>query len=323
MPEPSEPRPAARRYALLAFKLTVSAGLLIVLFRGIDASRLWASAASASVPWLGAALFVYSVNAFVSTWRWGLLLEAQDVKVSGRSLLSSILVALFFNNFLPSNIGGDVVRIRDTSGPARSLTLAASVVVADRALGLIAVTLVAATGATLAQFARLPAPIGPPWLWGAFAIGASVIVPAVAAPQGVGRLLSPFTVLHPEWVGGRISVITAILGRFRERPLSLAGAFSGALFVQATMVFFYGAVARALHIPVPLRELAVIVPISFVVQLIPMSVNGFGVREATFSFYFAALGLTIESAVLMSLMGTALIMLFSLIGAGVYIGRTR
>ncbi len=321
MPELPDERPAARRYALFAFKLAVSAGLLIFLFTRVDVAQLWASAQRASVPWLAAAFGVYSLNAMVSAWRWGLLLQAQEVDVAGTTLLGSILVALFFNNFLPSNIGGDVIRIRDTSGPARSLTLAASVVIADRALGLIAVTLIAATGATLAQFARLPAPIWPPWLWGAFACGAAVIVPAVAAPQGVGRLLSPFLVLHPEWVGGRITTITGMLARFRRRPGNLAGAFCGAIFVQGTMVFFYGAVAHALGIPVPLRELAVIVPISFIVQLIPMSVNGFGVREAAFSFYFSALGLTIESAVLMSLVGTSLVMLFSLIGAGVYVGR--
>ena len=44
-----------------------------------------------------------------------------------------------------------------------------------------------------------------------------------------------------------------------------------------------------------------IVPLSFVVQMLPVSVNGFGVREATFSFYFTRLGLPIESALLVSL----------------------
>ena len=47
---------------------------------------------------------------------------------------------------------------------------------------------------------------------------------------------------------------------------------------------------------VALWDLAVIVPLSFVVQMLPVSVNGFGVREATFSFYFTRIGLPIESA---------------------------
>jgi glycosyltransferase 2 family protein len=78
-----------------------------------------------------------------------------------------------------------------------------------------------------------------------------------------------------------------------------------------------------LKIPVTASELAVVVPISLVVQMLPVSVNGLGLREATFSFYFARLGLPIESAVLLSLMGAALLMVFSLSGAAVYVSRGR
>ena len=69
-----------------------------------------------------------------------------------------------------------------------------------------------------------------------------------------------------------------------------------------------------MHIPVGFAELAVIVPISFIVQMLPVSMNGFGVREATFAFYFTRLGLPLESALLVSFVGAALIMLFSLSG---------
>jgi hypothetical protein len=60
-----------------------------------------------------------------------------------------------------------------------------------------------------------------------------------------------------------------------------------------------------------------------IVQMLPVSMNGFGVREATFGFYFSRLGLPLESALLVSLMGAAMIMLFSLSGAAVYVGRRR
>src|ERR1700687_6197426 len=93
---------SARQYGLLAVKLAVSAVLLAVLFSRIDVTRLWASVRQASVPWLFVALSVYFLGVLASTWRWHLLLTAQDVQVSGRTLLGSFLVALFFNNFLPS-----------------------------------------------------------------------------------------------------------------------------------------------------------------------------------------------------------------------------
>jgi hypothetical protein len=60
---------------------------------------------------------------------------------------------------------------------------------------------------------------------------------------------------------------------------------------------------------------------SFIVQTVPVSVNGFGVREATFTFYFARVGQPMESALLLSLVSTALFMVCSLSGAAVYVGR--
>jgi hypothetical protein len=65
----------------------------------------------------------------------------------------------------------------------------------------------------------------------------------------------------------------------------------------------------------------VIVPVSFVVQMAPVSLNGFGVREATFTFYFSRIGLPIESALVVSFMGAGLIILFSLSGAVAYLLR--
>ncbi len=62
-------------------------------------------------------------------------------------------------------------------------------------------------------------------------------------------------------------------------------------------------------------------PISFLVQMVPVSVNGFGIREATFGLYFSRLGLPLESALLVSFVGAALIMLFSVSGGITYLIR--
>jgi uncharacterized membrane protein YbhN (UPF0104 family) len=315
---------SARRHVSLAIKLSVSIILLSLLFSRIDVGRLWAAARHASIPWLAAAILVFFVNVVAATWRWHLLLTAQSVSVTRLALLGSFLVANFFNNFLPSNIGGDVIRISDTARPARSKTLATTVVLVDRALGLLGLVLVAALGATLAGSTHHPiGPIWPAWLWAGFFLAAMASAPAVLAPAGFGRLLQPLTVFHPEWVGGRIDTMTAVLRRFRNCPLALAGCFGGAVFVQATVVVFYFVVAYALRLNVSLWDLTVVVPVSIVMQMLPVSISGFGVREATFSFYFSRIGQPIESALLVSLVGQTLIMLFSLTGAAVFVSRQR
>jgi len=320
---PADPS-SARRYVVLALKIVVSIVLLSLLFSKIDVAQLWAIARRASLPWFAVALAIYAVNMIASTWRWHLLLSAQEVNLRRRWLLGSFLVASFFNNFLPSNIGGDVIRISDTARAARSRTLAATVVLMDRVLGLMALIFVAAVGASAAGAVHPAAlPIWPIWLWAGLLAGAAASAPAVLAPVGFSRLLQPLAVFHPEWVGSRIDTLIEILTRFRARPGTLARCFATAVFVQGTMVLYYFAVTYALHLNVALSDIAVIVPISFVVQMLPVSFGGFGVREATFSIYFSRIGQPIESAIAMSLIGQALIILFSLTGAAVYISRRR
>jgi len=322
MPSDKPPTSLTRRLVVMGVKLAVSVALLWLLFSRIDVGKLWASARQASVAWMAIGLGVYAMTIVIMVWRWSLLLEAQDVDMPFYKLFGSMSVALFFINFLPSNIGGDVVRISDTAKVARSKTLAATVVLADRTMGMMGLVLVAATGVSLVTSLRsAPLPIWPSWLWAGFTVGMLVGGLMLWSPDGVGWLLRPLLVLHPEWVGGRIGSLTATLDRFRNHMGAIVTCFVGAVIVQLMTVGFGWAVAHALGIPIGPFDLAVVVPLAGVVQMIPVSVNGFGVREATYSLYFTRIGLPIESAILLSLTTTALVMLYSLTGAAVYIGR--
>jgi glycosyltransferase 2 family protein len=325
MPDPSTGQPgrpsAARGVLTLLLKVVVSAGLLYLLLGRTDLSRLWSFARGASPAWLAVALLLYLAMLLLSVWRWRILLDAQHVDVSPGRLLNSYLVATFFNNFLPSNIGGDVIRIRDTARQAGSKTLATTVVLMDRGLGLLGLLAIAALGSTIAGGIGGRPPVLASLLWLALAAGLAASAAAVLLPGGVARLLSPLRLIHQEWVGERIGRLTGALTKFRNAPGALVACLIGAVFVQAVLVAFYAAIVHSMNIPVSAWHLAVIVPISFVVQMAPVSLNGFGVREATFSFYFSRIGLPIESALVVSFMGAGLIILFSLSGAVAYLLR--
>src|SRR3954469_3141353 len=253
MPQETTANTSSRRYLMTAAKVVVSLLLLAFLFSRVDISRLWAGARHASLPWLAAALVLWTMNVAAATWRWHLLLEAQDVQMPRRRLFGSFLVANFFNNFLPSNIGGDVTRIRDTAPAAQSTTLAATVVLVDRGLGLMGLVLIAAMGASMAVslHGQGVLPIGPSWLWLGFFVSAAVAVPAMYAPDAFGRLLKPLTFLNPGWVEKRIQHVTETLGRFRDKPSSLIGCFGGAVLVQALVVAFFLTVVDGAHNPPP------------------------------------------------------------------------
>ena len=317
-------RSAVRRYAIPLIKIAVSTALIWILISRIDVTKLWAIARTATISWLAAALMVYLAMVLVSAWRWGLLLKAQGIALRFRSLTSSFLVATFFNNFLPSNIGGDVVRVADTAPAAGSKTLAATIVLIDRGIGLLGLILVAAIGATAGPRLMEAGPgIGAPMLWLVFAAALMVAIPGVLMPRALPRLLRPLRALHQDWVEERLARLGGALERFRGAPGALLACFAAAVAVQAALVGFYAAIAQSMQIPIGLAELALLVPISFVVQMLPVSVNGFGVREATFGFYFTQLGLPLESALLVSFMGAALMMAFSLSGGVAYLGRRR
>jgi len=216
-----------------------------------------------------------------------------------------------------------VIRLTDTAPAAGSKTLATTVVLIDRGIGLLGLALVAAMGASAGLGPAKVGPVGPGMLWAGFGVAAMLATPALLNPEGFTRILQPLRVLHPEWVGERLERLTAALSRFKESPAALASCFVGAIGVQVTLVGFYLAIAHSLQIPITFAQLAVIVPISFIVQMVPVSMNGFGVREATFGFYFTRLGLPLESALLVSFIGAGLVLLFSLSGGVAYVARQR
>jgi uncharacterized protein (TIRG00374 family) len=318
-------RGVRRRHALLVgFKIVISAGLLAILLRRADLSGIAEGLRRAAPIWIAAALGLYLLMLAISAWRWQRLLAAQAVALPVKRLFESFLVATFFNNFLPSNVGGDVVRIADTARPAGSKTLATTVILLDRGVGLLGLVLVAAVGASLARGSATAAgPVGATTLWASLVAGTALSLPFIFAPQLIHVLMGPVRRLHPEWIDERLERLTAALIRFRESPSAMVACFAGAVVVQVTLVIFYWALARSLAIPIGLPQLALLVPVSFLVQMVPISINGFGVREATFGLYFRQLGLPLHSALLLSLGGAAAVMLISLAGAAAYVARIR
>lgn len=307
-----------RRALFFALKLTVSLGLLVVLFRQTDVSALGARLRNVDLLWVGLALLTHALLLLISGWRWRRLLLTQDVHASVPALTGSCLVATFFNNFLPSNIGGDVVRIADTAPLTGSRTVATAIVLLDRALGLIALFAVAATGSLMLRESNLP---GVGYLWlalGACVVGAMAIL---SRPRLIPRLLGPLRRFREGWVEHRLDRLGTMLERVAGQRAALAAAFAGAVLVQLLIVGFYLAIAYAIRVDLPFRDAMVIVPISLVIQLAPVSINGFGVREAVFSYCFVRLGHPADGGLALSLVGAALIILASLPGGLLFLTR--
>ena len=298
----------------------MSAALLYFVLRSIDLPAFWERVKGMNPAWILLALAAYALTQAIGVWRWNRLLRAQHIEVERRRLTESIWVSMFFNNFLPSNIGGDVVRIADTAPAAGSKTLAMTVILVDRALGLTALVIIASSGALVASLLGVHIP-GARWLWIASALGAVAAISVIAMPQLVGHALLPVRALNKPWLTERAQRLEDAVIRFRNAPSAVAGAFAGAMVVQITVVAFYLLTAEGLSVPLPIFLGAVLIPVSLVVQMAPVSINGFGVREAVFAFFFRRFGLPTDAAVALSLVSTGMVMGLSLVGGFFFLRR--
>jgi glycosyltransferase 2 family protein len=290
------------------------------VLRSIDLPSFWERVKGMNPTWILLALAAYVFTQSISVWRWHRLLRAQHVDVEPRRLTESLWVSMFFNNFLPSNIGGDVVRIADTAPAAGSKTLATTVIVVDRVLGLTALVVVASSGALAASLFGVHVP-GARWLFIAAVLALGAAISVIAMPKLVDQLLRPLRALNKPWITERAQRLEDAVIRFRKAPRALAGAFGGALVVQITIVAFYLLTAEGLSVPLPIFLGAVLIPVSLVVQMAPVSINGFGVREAVFAFFFRRFGLPTDAAVALSLVSTGMVMGLSLVGGFFFLRR--
>ena len=126
------------RLLLTVVKILFSGGLLYWLIHDLELKQIGLVITDANVGLLSLAFMMFFLGYLITAFRWRMLLSAQGVHARIGFLVQSFLVAIFFNNLLPSTIGGDVVRIYDSWRLGNSRSGAASVVIVDRLMGLLA-----------------------------------------------------------------------------------------------------------------------------------------------------------------------------------------
>jgi hypothetical protein len=248
------------------------------------------------------------------------LLRAQGYDAPLRRLSASYLVATFFNNFLPSNIGGDVIRVRDSSAVTGSTTTSLAIVAIDRILGLGALYLLA-VGAWLAGSSELRHLAGATPVLAVMGVLFLALAYVFFRPGVARRLMAASRLIHLRWAREKFEVVQEAVHVYRREVRAVWGAFAASVALQALVVLFYYDVAQSLRIGLPLTAAFLIVPLCSLVQTVPISFNGWGIRESIFILYFGQLGLTRESALALSLAGAGLIALLSLPGAIVWSSR--
>jgi hypothetical protein len=309
-----------RRTGLLLAKIAVSAVLLVYLLSTTDLAALNRRVRSGDTLLIALAMMLYAGILALSTWRWRVLLQAQGYDAPLGRLSASYLVATFFNNFLPSNIGGDVIRVRDSSKLTGSTTTSLAVVAIDRILGLGALYLLAVL-AYLAGGDAVRDLVGARPVLLALGVVFGALAYVFFRPGTARRLMTATRMASIPWAREQFEIVQAAVHVYRGQMAAVWTAFAGSVALQALVVCYYYTVAHSLRIALPLSASFLIVPLCTLLQTVPISFNGWGIRESVFIVYFAQLGLSRDSALAFSLAGAGLIVLLSLSGAVVWTSR--
>ncbi|HJT77302.1 MAG TPA: lysylphosphatidylglycerol synthase transmembrane domain-containing protein [Gemmataceae bacterium] len=260
------------------------------------------------------AVGVYVVTQVVSSLRWQWLARPLGFRQGLRRFVALYYVGMFFNLVLPTSVGGDVVRAWYLGGPGKRLPAFLSVFL-ERLSGLMVLLVIACGAAALCPLA-LPAWI--PWsVWGLTAAG----VLAVPGLLLVSRLPWPFARfrgLHAKLAGFGDQLATA-LRIYAQDPALLIGTTVLSAVVQGANVVVVWLVGIALGAPVPASFYWILVPLVSILTLLPVSVNGMGVREWTTVMLLAPLGVGSGTATILAFLWFITYTAVSLGGVGPYL----
>jgi uncharacterized membrane protein YbhN (UPF0104 family) len=262
--------------------------------------------------WL-AALGVYLLAQIASALRWQLLARPLGLSGGLGRYTAFYFIGMFFNLVLPTSVGGDVVRawyLARQAGPAPPAgrrTAAFLSVLADRANGLAVLIAVACAGLGFCPV-TLPA-----WVIGTVAgMGAAVVAGLAVLP-----LLPHLHSRLPDRPRVQQAVGGAIVYLRHGRCLAAATLLS--LVVQLANVVIAWLIARGLHLEVPIAYCCIFMSVVAVLTLLPISVNGMGLREWGTVLLLNPLGVGSAEAVTLSLLTFAVQALASLTGCGFYL----
>ena len=312
-----------RRLALTAFKGLVSAlalgfvgtridrGELAALLRGVDRVRL------------GAAVACLAASNVLASVQWHRLLRAGGARPTWPQALRIYFIGLFFNNFLPANIGGDAVKVYDVARSGDDVYDVIAATLLDRVIGIAALAAIAtacAAGLAVGGAAR------PYAAWAAVFAAGGAAAWALYRVRATGTWLRALVRGRFFGAGDRLVTLLDALGRFRGRDRLVGGLLAFSFLVQGLRVTTHVLMASALGValaPATVVRFFVIVPVLAVAMIPPVTINGLGVREGLGVVLFAEAGLGRADAFAVEFLTWVASVAVSLVGWPLFVARRR
>jgi uncharacterized protein (TIRG00374 family) len=309
----------ALKRLLLCSQIVVTIGLLLLLFSNFSWSSFAAVVERIPAWFYLASLALLTLGQFVYAFKWHIVLRAMGEKVSLRRVIEQYFIALFFGNFLPTAIGGDLSKVYYLGRKSGYLQIGISVLM-DRALSLLWLI---ALGTLLVWSLDISSPVF------LATRGALTVLLGVAVASFLVAMALPVERLTQKLVGKQLAgrrvdekfqsfvVQARRLGRMPSVMFGIIGVI--AVYFSFLAVIYRGFFWLTLEDDVSfLPILAALMGIA-VLSNIPITVNGIGLREQLHYVLFAAVGIAKEPSVGISLLIFSQLLLLSLVGFGLWL----
>lgn len=287
-------------------RLIVSLGLLGWLAWRTDWPRVSEMFARLRVDLWLAAVMLYCLAQFASGLRWRVLSRPLGFRQSSWRLTGFYFIGMFFNLLLPTSMGGDVVRAWYLDGGSGRKRAALLSVLMDRLSGLVVLL-------ALSCLAVLFSPIALPlWVAGcAWAALACFVLGLATAPR-----LARLPIFRERYAALCSEVLQSLSGVFRPATLLLS------LLVQSLNIAIVWLVGQATGAEIPGSYYWIFVPMVTLATLLPVGINGMGIREGATVLFLHPLGVPEATALGLAFLWFSVSTTASLVGGVVYlVGR--
>lgn len=273
--------------------------------RGIDRHQVTSALAHVGLGDAAVACGLLALQAVIMSWRWHRLTTVLGGVLPAAPALRWTFVGLFFSNALPTSIGGDAVRIwlLDRRGTAKGLAFTSVLIERTSGVAILGLMVLACLPSL---WPRLSTPLAT-----SLGVGALLVVAVALSAAVVDRLT-------PDWLPARVRELLRSTGRgmrrLLERPkdvanLALLGAVSAGVGIGAAYV-----IGHKLGIAEPYAVYVALVGGAVLLSVLPISLGGWGVREAGMVSLFGGIGADPGSALILSVLWAVLGLAVSLPG---------
>ena len=300
-------------------RLLISAALIGFLVSRIprgQGDELWPGWNGHTAVWLSGALGLIILSVVLSAVRWHETVLALGLQSRLTSLVSTYFAGNFVGNVLPSTIGGDVLRVRRLGKATGNQAGSFASVMLERLTGWVALPVLSLIGLSVNPGLR--------------SLGAPTRLAAGVAIGTLGLLAVVLFLAAHSRVGGRLTerddwrrflgAIHLGLVEFRRRPVAAIRVMVAAFVYQFVLVVAAHMIANAIDFDFGFTAILAFVPIVTIVQVLPITIAGFGVREGMFVYFFhTGLGQPTQRALSLGLLLYGLTLVSSLFGAPAFL----